>query len=192
MEVLSETSPVGRRSPTSERANVEVVERTMGSSMNDSPQLSDRFLQVDLTTAPLDVAAFYDSLLRKDCGAVVVFSGTVRDFSEDRTGVLALNYEAYEEPARRRLEAIGYQIFQRFRGVRAVSLVHRLGSMVPTESTVMVGVASHHRGDAFEAARYGIDTLKTSVPIWKQEIWGENVSWGLGASPISEVEDQND
>jgi molybdopterin synthase catalytic subunit len=153
-----------------------------------SSRSADQFLMVDLTMAPLDVGQLYEALLRADCGAVVVFSGTVRDFSGDREGVIQLTYEAYEEPARRRLTAIGEQIFQRYGGVRAVAIVHRLGQMAPTESTVVVGVASHHRDHAFEAARFGIDALKSSVPIWKHELWEGGAEWGLNSQAVVDVD----
>lgn len=149
------------------------------------PQNGD--LWTGLTNSPLEVGAIYDWLVRADCGGVVLFSGTVRDFSEGREGVEFLDYEAYEGPASSKLSELGGVLLSDFPGVQRAALLHRLGRMAPGESTVVVGVAGHHRPEAFEAARFGIDTLKSSVPIWKKESWRDGSDWGLGSHELREI-----
>jgi molybdopterin synthase catalytic subunit len=140
-----------------------------------------------LTTSPLPVAEVYDWSVRPDCGAVVLFSGTVRDHAEGRPGVAHLTYEAYEEQVVPRLEAIAAETRRRWPTVGRIALLHRTGRLELGTSSVVVAVSAPHRGEAFEAARFGIDTLKATVPIWKQETWAEGQDWALGARTVTEV-----
>ena len=142
---------------------------------------------IALTTAELSPGEVYDWAVRRDCGAVVLFSGTVRDHAEGRTGVEHLTYEAYEEQAAPRMQAIADEIRVRWPETGRIALIHRVGRMEVSESTVLVVVSSPHRPEAFEAARFGIDALKTSVPIWKHEVWGGGSDWGTGASPLRDA-----
>jgi molybdopterin synthase catalytic subunit len=140
-----------------------------------------------LTTEALPVAAVYEWTVRPDCGAVVLFSGTVRDHAEGRPGVAHLTYEAYEEHVVPRFDAIAAEIRRQWPLTGRVAILHRTGRLELGESSVVVAVSAPHRGEAFEAARHGIDTLKTSVPIWKQEAWAEGEDWALGAHELTDV-----
>lgn len=111
-------------------------------------------------------------------GAVVVFEGIVRDHTRDRR-TLYLDYEAYEPMARRKLEELGEEALQKF-GIRKVVLVHRLGRLQHSETSVLIAVASAHRTAAFEACRWLIDTLKKTVPIWKKEYFEDGAVWADG------------
>jgi len=141
-----------------------------------------------LTEEPLPVGACADWVVRPDCGAVVLFSGTVRDHAEGRSGVSELAYEAYEEQVQPRFEAIAAEIHRRWPSVGRVALLHRVGTLQLEESSVVVAVSAAHRPEAFEAARFGIDTLKATVPIWKRERWDGGDDWALGAQDVREVE----
>jgi len=153
---------------------------------------------VGLTTAELPVATAADWVVLPSCGAVVVFSGTSRDHSGDpaagtaRRGVTVLEYEAYDEEVEPRLHAIVAELRLRWPAVGRVALVHRIGAVAVGSSSVVVAVSAPHRDDAFLAARFGIDTLKATVPIWKKETWTDGTGvaseWGLDAQPIGEVE----
>ena len=66
-------------------------------------------------------------------------------------------------------------------------LAHRTGALTVGESSVVVAVSSPHRPDAFEAARFGIDTLKATVPIWKREVWKDGEDWALSSQDITDV-----
>jgi len=143
---------------------------------------------IGLTTAPLPVGVATEWAVRPDCGGVVLFSGTVRDHADDRVGVTRLDYEAYEEQVEPRLATIVTEAHHRWPSVGRMVLLHRTGPVAVGESSVVVVVSAPHREDAFAAARFGIDTLKATVPIWKREVWDGGESWGLEAQHITEVE----
>jgi molybdopterin synthase catalytic subunit len=151
-----------------------------------------------LAHGELPIAAVYEWCVQPDCGAVVLFSGTVRDHAADgtgtvRTGVTFLEYEAYEEEVGPKLEAIALEISRRWPSAGRIALLHRIGRLDLGVSSVVVAVSAAHRPEAFEAARFGIDTLKATVPIWKRESWEDEVgsqhAWGLGAKPVQTVAD---
>ncbi len=142
-----------------------------------------------LTNDVLDVGAAHDWAVRPDCGAVVVFSGTVRDHAEDRQGVTKLDYEAYEEQVVERLAAIDAEIRRRWPETGRVALWHRIGEMGLGEVSVVVAVSTPHRPEAFVAARFGIDAVKATAPIWKKETWPGGESWGLCATEPVDVSD---
>ena len=137
--------------------------------------------RVEVSDTPLDVASVYQWALSPECGAVVLFSGTVRDHAEGRTGVTSLTYEAYRERAMAKMQEVVDEARRRFPAIGRVALVHRLGELHLTESSVMVAVSAPHRPEAFDAARYCIDALKRSVPIWKKEEWSSGSDWGTNA-----------
>jgi molybdopterin synthase catalytic subunit len=148
-------------------------------------------------SAPADWIALTNEVLPSDAatawattpraGAVVCFLGVVRDHAEGRDGVTALTYEAYEDAARTRLAEIAVETRRRWPEVERLALLHRLGHLELSEASVLVVASSPHRAEAFEAARFAIDTLKETVPIWKQEHWPGGRDWGTGAVPIAEV-----
>jgi molybdopterin synthase catalytic subunit len=142
---------------------------------------------VALTEAQLSYERAAEWVTRSDCGAVVLFGGTVRDHSEGRPGVSELEYEAYEGQVERRLEEIATEARTRWPSVGRVALLHRVGVLAVTDCSVIVAVSAGHRAEAFEAARYCIDTLKQTVPIWKRERWSGGEDWGTDAAPVEEV-----
>ena len=111
-------------------------------------------------------------------GAVCVFDGIVRDNTRGRK-TLHLDYEAYREMALEQMRGLASEAVRKF-GVRDVALVHRLGRLVVGETSVLVVVASAHRGAAFDACRWLIDTLKKTVPIWKKEQFVDGAIWADG------------
>ena len=123
---------------------------------------------IRFTEDAIDPAALFADVNRPDCGAVVTFLGTVRDMTGD-VATAALEYEAHTELADAILKKIESAVNLRW-PVRAISIVHRLGVVRPTEASVGVAVACPHRADAFDACRFIIDRLKTEVPIWKREL----------------------
>jgi molybdopterin synthase catalytic subunit len=141
---------------------------------------------VGITHEPLPVATVAAWATRPDCGAVVTFTGTVRDHSEGRAGVDALSYEAYEEPAVARMGGVVDDVRRRWPTVRGVAVLHRLGPLVVGDAAVVVAVSSPHRADAFAAAAWCIDTLKATVPIWKRERWAGGAAWGADAVPVAD------
>ena len=111
-------------------------------------------------------------------GAVCVFDGIVRNNTRGRE-TLYLDYEAYREMALEQMRSLAAQAMLRF-AVRDVALLHRLGRLQVGESSVLIVVASAHRGQAFEACRWLIDTLKQQVPIWKKETFVDGAVWSDG------------
>lgn len=150
------------------------------------PPDADRWIA--LTDEPLPIGALYDWALSPRCGAVVLFSGTVRDHAvegdEVRDGVTHLEYEAYDEQVVPRFEAIEQEVRRRWADVGRVAILHRVGRIGLTESSVVVVVSAPHRPEAFDAARFAIDAVKASAPIWKHETWSEGSAWGTGAHDI--------
>jgi molybdopterin synthase catalytic subunit len=134
---------------------------------------------------PVDAATTWASV--PGAGAVVVFLGIVRDHADGRHDVTALTYEAYESEARRVMEEIVAAVRADHPGLERVALLHRTGRLALGEASVAVVVSSAHRDAAFVAARACIDTLKETVPIWKQEHWAGGEDWGTGAAPIRPV-----
>jgi molybdopterin synthase catalytic subunit len=137
-----------------------------------------------LTTEELPVAKIYDWAVRPDCGAVVLFSGTVRDHADGRSDVTSLEYEAYEDAVIPSFKKIADETRVRFPEARRIAILHRTGLLALGESSVVVAVSSGHRPVAFDAARFAIDALKESAPIWKKENWSGGSDWGTGAHDI--------
>jgi molybdopterin synthase catalytic subunit len=144
---------------------------------------------IGLTDSPLPIGTMYDWCVRPDCGAVVLFSGTVRDHADGRTDVEFLEYEAYDEMVGPKLAEIVAETRSRWPEVGRVALVHRVGRLGLGESSVVAAVSSPHRPEAFAAARFAIDALKVSVPVWKREVWQGGSDWGTGASQLVDVSD---
>jgi|ERR671910_900769 molybdopterin synthase catalytic subunit len=137
-----------------------------------------------LSAAPLPVAEATSWAVRPDCGGLVLFSGTARDHADGRPGVEKLEYEAYESQVVPRLQAVADEARARWPVLGRLALLHRVGVLEVGDSAVVVVATAPHREEAFAAARFCIDTLKRSVPIWKRETWSEGSSWGLEAQHI--------
>ncbi len=165
---------------------MDAIARTMtGVHQSSSGPPGDTWLEITDSEPAIDDA--YRWAVQPDCGAVVLFSGTARDHSSGRSGVTQLAYEAYEEHLIARFEGLVDEIRDRWPDVRRVGIMHRVGEVPIGESTVVVVTSSPHRDVAFETARYGIDRLKATAPIWKREVWSEGQSWGLDAREIDDV-----
>ncbi|HUX45512.1 MAG TPA: molybdenum cofactor biosynthesis protein MoaE [Terracidiphilus sp.] len=131
-----------------------------------------------LTRDVVDAGALVAAAKAGEDGAVVVFDGIVRDNTRGRR-TLYLDYEAYEEMAAKQMAQLAEEARTRF-GVRHVTMVHRLGRLDVGETSVLIVVASAHRGQAYEASRWLIDTLKKTVPIWKKETFADGAVWADG------------
>lgn len=144
-----------------------------------------------LTDQVMPIAAAYEWCVLPACGAVVLFSGTVRDHAADEQGTIRhdvqhLTYEAYEQQVVPSFQKIEAELRRRWPHTGRVALLHRTGRLELGESSVVAVVSAPHRPEAFEAARYAIDALKASAPIWKHEVWAEGADWGTGAhQPVS-------
>ena len=106
----------------------------------------------------------------------MLFSGVVREETGGRR-VKFLEYEAHAPMAAAKMREIASAVRARWPGVRGVALLHRIGRLEIGESSVMIAVSSPHRGEAFDACRFAIDTLKETVPVWKKEYFEDGEVW---------------
>jgi molybdopterin synthase catalytic subunit len=142
---------------------------------------------VAITEVPLSSDELSAWVVRPHCGAVVSFSGVVRDHSRARGDVVALEYETIPKLAEQRINEIVEVARERWPSLGAVAIHHRIGRVELSEATVVVAISSPHRSDAFDAAHFCIDTLKETVPMWKREIWQGGSAWSEDTSPLLDV-----
>ncbi|WP_348268484.1 molybdenum cofactor biosynthesis protein MoaE [Edaphobacter paludis] len=135
-------------------------------------------MRVELGTAVIPSAQVLDEMKAATDGAVCVFDGIVRDNTRGRR-TLFLDYEAYEEMALDQMRGLAAEAITKF-PIRDVALLHRLGRLEVGETSVLIVVVSAHRGAAFDACRWLIDTLKKTVPIWKKEHFVDGAVWAAG------------
>jgi molybdopterin synthase catalytic subunit len=133
----------------------------------------DVYAVVERPLSPDDIAARVDD---PAAGGIVIFSGVVRNETGGRP-VKFLEYEAHAAMAEAKLREIGAAIHARWPEVKRVAMLHRIGRLEIGESSVLIAVSAAHRGDAFEACRYAIDTLKRVVPVWKKEHFEDGEVW---------------
>ena len=141
-----------------------------------------------LSEGPLPVTEALRWAAMPACGAVVTFCGTVRDHSDGRPEVTSLEYEAYAQEVEPRLARVAAVARERWPVVGRIALLHRVGVLGVSEVAVVVVVSTPSRSEAFEAARFCIDTLKETVPIWKKETWAGGTDWSVGCHPIDAPE----
>ncbi len=141
---------------------------------------------IAITRDPIDIPALNAAALDPGCGAVVSFSGTVRNSHQGRA-VRQLAYDAYEPMAQIELERAVADCLAAWPDLKKVQVVHRFGRMNVTDSSIYITVSSPHRADAFAALRFMIERIKKDVPIWKKEYYEDGESGWLhpddGRSP---------
>jgi molybdopterin synthase catalytic subunit len=141
--------------------------------MNDPKgQLTER-LKLVITPDPID-SSIAGQLATPLDGAVVTFLGVVRG-ATDGKAVAGLDYEAYEEMAMRELNRIAEEAVKKW-SISKIAIIHRTGSLEVGDISVAIAVSAPHRGEAFDACEFLIDTLKVSVPIWKKELFQDGSS----------------
>jgi len=136
------------------------------------PRAEDSFA---ITIAPLLPEEIYTAAQDLANGAVVLMSGVVRNQTDGKP-VVALEYQAYEPMALQVFYQIAIHIRHQWTNVNRVVIHHRIGKLRVGEISVLVAVGSPHRGEAFAACQYAIDTLKHQAPIWKKEYWHDGSS----------------
>jgi len=139
---------------------------------------ASRTTHAAIVRTPIDTQAASNAIKRAEDGAAIIFEGVVRNHTRGRRTVY-LDYEAYEEMALKQMEDLAQEALGQFQ-VRDVALIHRLGRLEIGETSVLIVVAAAHRGAAFEACRWLIDTLKRKVPIWKKEYFVDGAVWADG------------
>lgn len=133
---------------------------------------------IQLTREPLRRDALIAAVSHPRVGGIVVFEGVVRDHARGKQ-IRYLEYDIYPEMAEQQIRVIVAEAQRRW-GIEHVAVAHRFGRLEIGEASVIIVVASPHRAEAFEACRYIIDTLKTTVPIWKKEVATDGEEWVEG------------
>jgi molybdopterin synthase catalytic subunit len=123
-------------------------------------------VRVEIVDNPIAADGIVTGMKAGSDGAICTFDGIV-------------DYEAYREMALEQMKSLATEATARF-DVRDVAIVHRLGRLTVGETSVLIVVASAHRGAAFDACRWLIDTLKKTVPIWKMEQFEDGALWADG------------
>jgi len=139
-----------------------------------------------LRQGALNVAEWLAQPMPPECGGLAIFAGTVRNVHEGRA-VIGINYHAHAALAERRLAEIEAEAAQRF-GAQ-VSMAHAVGELKVGDASVVIVVRSGHRAEAFAACRWAIDTLKQTVPIWKEERYADGAARFLEGTPIKTVKE---
>jgi len=135
---------------------------------------------IKITTKPIDVTKVIETASSLGAGAVNVFIGTVRDQANNKR-VVWLEYEAYEAMAVAEIKKIIDVAAARW-GLLGWAVVHRVGTLKPTEVAIVVAVSAKHRKETFEACQYIMDTIKEKVPIFKKEVFEDGEEW-VSATP---------
>lgn len=133
---------------------------------------------IQLTREPLKRDSLIEAVSHPSTGGIVLFEGVVRDNARGKQ-VRYLEYDVYLEMAEQQIRTIITEAERRW-GVERIAVAHRFGRLEIGEASVIIVVAAPHRSEAFEACRYLIDTLKTTVPIWKKEVASNGEEWVEG------------
>ena len=136
--------------------------------------------EIILSENALSEQSCLDFVKSDDSGGIVTFVGTVRNQTKGKQ-VLRLDFEAYEPMAIAEMQKIAEAAIERF-SLKKIAIHHRAGSLSIGEIPVVIAVSAAHRGAAFRACEFAIDTLKDTVPIWKKEIFEDGEVW-VSATP---------
>ncbi len=130
---------------------------------------------ISITEKPIDVNKLLNDISDQSSGASVLFTGTVRDHNEQNK-VSKLHYEAYQEMAKKILQEIENEIHTKWKINKFVA-IHRTGTLQVGEVSVAIAVSAEHRKEAFDACKFGIDSIKEKAPIWKKEFAESGTEW---------------
>jgi molybdopterin synthase catalytic subunit len=130
---------------------------------------------IRITSEPIDFCRILENIKDRSSGGTALFLGTVRDYNESKP-VLKMYYEIYKEMAERNLAKIEYEVKTKWKINKFVA-IHRTGELRVGDVSVAVAASAEHRKQAFQACIYGIDQIKTKVPIWKKEIYNNATRW---------------
>lgn len=129
----------------------------------------------EIVEGPIEVQPYIDAVLHTGAGAVTVFTGHVREWTQG-VRTLYLAYEAYIPMAEKKMAEIGTEVEAKWPGTR-IAIAHRIGELQLSDIAVVIAVSSPHRKAAYEANEHAIERIKQIVPIWKKEIWEDGEEW---------------
>ncbi len=170
--------PVSGGTKTLERENARKVrkprKRTVSANSRDSRTKKDALI----TRKPLDLNTLVARVAFPGAGAILTFSGVVRDNAHGKA-VKHLEYEAYPEMAEQTLRDIIAEVHERWHDAR-VAMAHRVGRLKIGEASLIIAVAAPHRPEAYAASRYAIERVKAVLPVWKKEFASDGDHWVEG------------
>ena len=137
-------------------------------------------LRVALTEEPIDLAEHEALVAHQAAGAVVGFSGVVRDHDGGR-GVTRLEYSAHPT-AQQTLTEVADEVARRSKGVRAIAVSHRIGTLHVGDPALVAAVAADHRQAAFETCALLVDTVKERLPVWKHQFFADGSQEWVGSA----------
>lgn len=132
-------------------------------------------IDIQISDQPLMLQEAIQSVRAAGCGALITFSGTVRNQTAGKK-VCCLEYECYYPMAIKEMEAIAGKVIKNYE-IQAISMHHRMGRLIPEDIAVHIAVGAAHRAAAFAACQSAIDQLKQRVPIWKKEVFEDGAVW---------------
>lgn len=138
----------------------------MGTERKDSPEAAGTVVHAAVVTAPIDAATAWDAVETPATGAVVTFGGVVRNHDGGR-GVERLTYTAHPS-AGERIREIAAEVAGRHPGTRLWA-AHRIGPLAIGDSALVAAAAAAHRGEAFDACRDLVESVKHGIPVWKEQ-----------------------
>lgn len=138
-------------------------------------RLSAEASLIQIAMRPISTGRVTQAVRKHEHGAVVTFTGTVRNTSRGKR-VLYLEYETYQKMAEAKLRQVADEIRQRWQ-LHDVAMVHRVGRLEVGDVAVVIAVGAPHRKEAFAACQYAIDRIKAIVPIWKKEVFEDGEVW---------------
>ncbi len=149
---------------------------------------SEEFLNwITVSPQALNSNELSECAARPECGAIVTFCGTARVSSSTGNEIRELEYDTDIGLAEARMHEVVAVARSRWPQIVAVAIHHRIGTVALKEPAVVVTVSSPHRLEAFEAAQFCIDAVKSTVPMWKREVWQGGSTWSLEAQDIKSV-----
>lgn len=151
--------------------------------------LTDSIDWIEVSALPLRTEELTRWATRPESGAVVTFCGTARRSSTTGHDIVELEYETSTDLAEARMRDVAGVARERWPEVCAIAIHHRVGRVLLEEPAVVVAVSSPHRLEAFQAAQFCIDTVKSTVPMWKREVWLGGSTWSEEAHDIVGVRD---
>ena len=137
-------------------------------------------ISIEISEEILSEQKCLDFVKADEVGGLVLFVGTVRNHTKGKE-VLRLDFEAYTPMAISEMNKIAIAAIEKF-AIHKIAFHHRVGTLQIGEIPVIIAVSAAHRGAAFQACEYAIDTLKATVPIWKKEYFEDGEVW-VSATP---------
>ena len=124
---------------------------------------------------PIDITEITAAVGKESDGAIILFTGQARNKTGEKE-VTHLEYQLYHKMAEKEMEKILRDACEKW-SLTDCMVVHRYGRVLPGQASIVIAVSSPHRGEAYTASRYIIDSIKKTVPIWKKEFYRDGSSW---------------